>query len=297
MVAKDVEPDEFVIVTHNVTAMRLVGDRASEQVSQQICGQVCLKLDTGHGWTKVESADGYHGWIVDEHLCTWPYNSAPWSPRAEGGRAMVVTIPLSPFYHTQDRESAILLPMGCIVHKLGTEEPLSGSICAVEAPLAMTQTGKPVRGFMRQRDLEDLASDGAPWTYDPVHVCHVACTLQGVPYLWGGTTPFGYDCSGFVQAIYALHGVNLPRDAYQQAAYSAGNQLPADTVPSVADLIFFRGSRNPHRRKVSHVGIAMGNGRVVHASGLNGVAISELASQEIAGEYEITSLLRLQPPA
>jgi hypothetical protein len=290
----DIEADEFVIVTHNVTAMRLTGARASEQVSQQICGQVCQKLNTATGWTKVESADGYCGWIVDEHLCTWPHNGTPWSPRYVGDLVSVVTAPLAPFYHNEHLETATLLPMGCFVRKFATEESRSGTFCAVEAPLAMRLPGEPARGFMRSGDLADISSNGAPWHYDPAHICRTACELQGVPYVWGGTTPFGYDCSGFVQAVFALHGVSLPRDAYQQAVCGAGIQLPPGTEPAIADLVFFRGSRNPHRREVSHVGIAMGDGFVVHASGINGVAISALASPEIAEEYELTGFLRIE---
>ncbi len=294
MDAVDIKRIEYVIVTHNVTAMRLTGDRASEQVSQKICGQVCKKLNAACGWTKVESYDGYCGWIVDEHLCNWPLNRTGRSLGYDATKSAVVTVPISPFFHTEHLETATLLPMGCVVYRVGTGVSQHGILCEVEVALAMRNPDEPVRGFMRTGDLADTSPNGAPWAFDPAHICSTACALQGVPYVWGGTTPFGYDCSGFVQAIFALHGVRLPRDAYQQAVCDAGKQLPPWTEPAIADLVFFRGSRNPHGRGVSHVGIAMGDGLVVHASGTNGVAISALASTEVAEEYEVTGFLRVE---
>lgn len=76
-----------------------------------------------------------------------------------------------------------------------------------------------------------------------------------VPYVWGGTTPRGFDCSGLCQYIYARHGVNLPRVSYQQA--QAGQPVAANDVQA-ADLVFFG---NP----VHHVGIYIGGGYFVHA--------------------------------
>ena len=80
-----------------------------------------------------------------------------------------------------------------------------------------------------------------------------ACQFQGVPYVWGGTSPSGWDCSGFVQYVYRQYGVNLPRTSYDQggcgSAVSYGSEQPGD-------LVCWGG----------HVGIYIGDGQVIHAS-------------------------------
>ena len=80
------------------------------------------------------------------------------------------------------------------------------------------------------------------------------------PYLWGGRTPFGIDCSGLSQTVYRLNGIDLPRDAYQQA--KMGKKIKFhEIVPG--DLIFFENESE----KVNHVGISLESNQIIHASG------------------------------
>ena len=88
---------------------------------------------------------------------------------------------------------------------------------------------------------------------------HAALSQLGVPYLWGGETPDGFDCSGLVQWAYARAGLAVPRVAQDQ--YDAGPPLPADAVLLPGDLVFF--GSGP--RAVTHVGIYLGDGRFVDA--------------------------------
>lgn len=88
----------------------------------------------------------------------------------------------------------------------------------------------------------------------------VALAQRGTPYRWGGETPgVGFDCSGLVQHAYAGAGILLPRTA--QTQYDAGPRLPAGTPPQPGDLVFFGSGPD----KVTHVGIALGKGRMVDA--------------------------------
>jgi hypothetical protein len=82
----------------------------------------------------------------------------------------------------------------------------------------------------------------------------------GAPYLWGGKCHFGIDCSGFVQQVYKMNGIKLPRDAWQQGECGSLTDF-ADSLPG--DLVFFN---NPQGRIV-HVGILMEQGKIIHASG------------------------------
>ncbi len=95
--------------------------------------------------------------------------------------------------------------------------------------------------------------------------------FEGTSYQWGGITPWGADCSGFVQTIFGLHGVPLPRDAHQQAL----NGVPvARSELQPADLLFF--SDRPDQR-ITHVGVALAGDRLAHvALGRGGFALEWL---------------------
>ncbi len=93
----------------------------------------------------------------------------------------------------------------------------------------------------------------------------------GVPYVFGGTTPSGFDCSGFTRYVFANAGISLPRTA--DAQYTRGTPVSySDLLPG--DLVFF----STYTYGASHVGIYLGNGRFINASTSRGVAIDSLRS-------------------
>ncbi len=103
-----------------------------------------------------------------------------------------------------------------------------------------------------------------------------ALRFLGVPYAFGGTSSAGFDCSGFVQHVFALLGVSLPRTA--DAQYDVGR--PAVGGPRPGDLVFFDTYGG-----VSHVGIYLGHGTFVHASSSHGVTVSHLSESYWAARY------------
>ena len=79
------------------------------------------------------------------------------------------------------------------------------------------------------------------------------------PYLWGGRTPFGIDCSGYTQMVYRFFGINLPRDAYQQE--KKGRNIDFSKI-KIGDLAFFQ-----EKDKITHVGIILKKNKIIHSSG------------------------------
>ncbi|MEO7754672.1 MAG: C40 family peptidase [Terracoccus sp.] len=108
-----------------------------------------------------------------------------------------------------------------------------------------------------------------PATVDAEHPClGLARAHLGLPYLWGGLTPLGLDCSGLVHHTWRRFGIVVPRDAHAQAA--AGVPVPLDAVQP-GDLYFFARPDRP----IHHVGIVVRPGRMVHASETGGVLVEE----------------------
>src|SRR5205085_64836 len=135
---------------------------------------------------------------------------------------------------------------------------------AILAPDETVQSGEAVEAT-RLSDRFPLKADAITRTAQDY--------FSSTSYLWGGVTPWGADCSGLVQSVFALHGLQLPRDAWQQAELGtdAGKDV-GDLLP--ADLLFFSDRAD---RRATHVGIALGERRMVHlALGRGGYAVEQL---------------------
>jgi cell wall-associated NlpC family hydrolase len=110
---------------------------------------------------------------------------------------------------------------------------------------------------------------------EPARVIEVAQRFVGAPYRWGGQTPNGVDCSGYVQQVYDLSGHRLPRLADDQYAQT----VPVSTeLAQPGDLVFF----STYAPGPSHVGIFLGNGRFLHASSSHGVIEANLSEPYFA---------------
>lgn len=126
--------------------------------------------------------------------------------------------------------------------------------------------------------------------YLPFTKCGIvdaAMLYLNAPYLWGGKTPFGIDCSGFTQMVFKLNGIKLKRDAYQQA--ESGETLSFVEEAEAGDLAFFDNEEG----HIIHVGIIMDNNKIIHASGK--VRIDSFDHQGIfnSGQKNYSHRLRL----
>jgi len=106
-----------------------------------------------------------------------------------------------------------------------------------------------------------------------------AKSYQGVPYVWGGTSPSGFDCSGFVHYTFLKNGITIPRTT--DALYTVGKQI-AKSILKPGDLVFF----TTYKPGPSHVGIYVGNKQFIHASsGAGKIVLAHLDNSYFASRY------------
>ncbi|MCP2328070.1 cell wall-associated NlpC family hydrolase [Hamadaea flava] len=225
-------------------------------VSQALLGEPAIVDSTVDGWSKVvltgqPATDldprGYPGWLPSCQLAPSVAASAA-SLAASGltdssaGADLVVAVTATTLRDVPDGD--LVLPAVVLGTRL-RRAPLTGpgrsttsasGWCAVDVP------GHPEPLWARSLDLAP-----APTTVTPREVLKTAAMLRETPYVWGGLSPFGIDCSGLVHLSWRRHGVTLPRDAYNQAAYTT--PIPFGTERP-GDLYFFA---RPGQR-VHHVG-------------------------------------------
>ena len=218
------------IVSAGVASLRAKPDDAAELVDQASYGELMTCLGRSGEWTFVQGPDLYFGWIRTSGLA---------EPN-EGPERRIVAVLLANVHAAATETSAVVdaLPAGTSLRTV----PARGG-WAVVAP----------DRYVRMDDL--VAESGVVRRYPtPADLIATAESFIGVPYLWGGTSARGIDCSGLTQRVYFLNGVGLDRDADQQAL----GGRPVD-VARPGDLFFF-GAEG-----VTHTAIATGERTFIHA--------------------------------
>lgn len=112
----------------------------------------------------------------------------------------------------------------------------------------------------------------------PSEIEGTAKSYLGTPYVWAGTTPSGFDCSGYIQYVFKQHGINLPRTTAQQ--FNVGTSVSKANLQK-GDLVFFE----TYKKGPSHVGIYLGNGQFINASSSKGVSIASINSSYWSERY------------
>ena len=123
----------------------------------------------------------------------------------------------------------------------------------------MTESGKVLLSMGSEVNFETTAPTRGRDLSESIVNC--AKEFLNVPYLWGGKSFFGIDCSGFTQIIYKIHGIKIPRDAYQQA--EIGDALTFLEEAKPGNLAFFENKDG----RIHHVGIILADQKIIHAHG------------------------------
>ena len=147
-------------------------------------------------------------------------------------------------------------------------------------PRSLGLAGDGVVGAFTYRTLmgAEMASRGDRATVEARRIVQTALGYVGVPYAFGGTSPSGFDCSGFVRYVYAVNGLSLPRTA--DAQWGSGYSVSSGQLQP-GDLVFF----STYEAGSSHSGIYLGGGRFVSATSSRGVAIDSLYSSYWGARY------------
>ncbi len=223
---------EFAIVAVPCAPVRRKPRHQAEMTNQLLFGDTVLVLKSKKSfWFKVRSlTDHYEGWITANMLKPVSEKTARlFVPHVTADALTTITI----------NGQAMQVPMGAALHNYSAGQAIIDEL-AVE-----------VTGNVHNR--EETARD-------PEHLQNIALRWLNAPYLWGGRTILGVDCSGFVQVTYKMLGVDLPRDAWQQAQVGSSVAKLKNSQPG--DLAFF-----DDKDEIVHVGILLGNDRIIHSSG------------------------------
>lgn len=221
----------FAICNLAIIPLRAEPSDRSEIVSQVLFGEHFEILETQKQWSKIKlQYDGYEGWVDAKQYQTISEKSF----EALSKDAIILSSDLVEYV---TNSSNILLPI-----------PLGASLSFLNHNEINTDNF----------EFEGLKTSGIKPKKDLIATAYM---YLNAPYLWGGKTPFGIDCSGFTQMVYKLNGYHLLRDASQQS--TQGIALSFIEESEVGDLAFFDNEEG----KIIHVGIIMDNNRIIHASG------------------------------
>ncbi|MBP8823554.1 MAG: C40 family peptidase [Flavobacteriales bacterium] len=237
---------EYAICPLGIVPVRREPNDRAEQVTQWLLGETADILERQTNWTRLRfHHDGYEGWVDDKQLAMTQDPPPQKTVRS-----------VEQFVHVSTASGVMLVPFGAVLpHYASGRFRIGAETLSFPGRTTAQPNGTPV---MRMLALKDQ------WL--------------NTPYLWGGRSPFGVDCSGLTQMLFLAGNILLPRDAWQQAGLGA--PVASLDRATTGDLAFF----NNEQGRVVHVGIILEQRHILHASGR--VRIDRLDEQGIFNEAE-----------
>ena len=251
------------LVNVSVCNIRLFSSYDAEMVSQALMGTPVKILKNDGGWILIQTPDLYLGWVDSEAIETKTTNEHNVWKSSQRIFYLKKTGDIFASPHEDKVISDVVA--GCIVELAGETKDLFE---------VLLPDGR--KGFIRKEEAMSFSGVTTDTLLKGENLAVVAESFTGIPYLWGGTSSKGFDCSGFVKIVYYLNGIILSRDASQQ--FQHGIRIRRTYYPDslrTGDLLFF-GSSRYGRPRATHVGMYLGNSEFIHASGM--VKINSLDS-------------------
>ncbi|MCC5920875.1 MAG: NlpC/P60 family protein [Cyclobacteriaceae bacterium] len=251
MVKKDIlKTSAFGIVRIAQVPMRSQPTDSAEMVNQLLFGEhyQVIGKDTKSGWLQIiNDYDGYEGWL--DYRQHYEISEAYF----EHINQVNYQITRSLISEISFQDNRISIVKGSII------------------PMGQNELFAPEESLLFEGKAETIGDQCSS-----EKLIEIALEFLNAPYLWGGRSPFGIDCSGFTQQIYRFCGLKLKRDASQQ--YQQGKTIDTLEESKVGDLLFF----NNDLGKITHVGILLPDNQIIHASGK--VRIDKITTEGIFNE-------------
>lgn len=244
------------VIYNSVGTLRAEPRYGSELVSQVLLGMPVKILERQGGWLRIQTPDRYIGWISGSvkqmsQMQMQQYLKQP--------KVVVTALSASSFANTG-------------IESLPVSDLVAGNMLvlqSVEVSCYRVQYPDGREAYVQKTDAVEVSEWVKDIKLNGENVVNTAFRFMGIPYLWGGTSAKGLDCSGFTKLVYFLHGIILARDASQQVFYG---KLVDETghfdEVQPGDLLFFgtKATIESPLERVVHVGIYIGNKRFIHAS-------------------------------
>ena len=254
---------DFGICLQSVIPVRIEPTHRSEMVTQILFGELYRIMGKEDHWLRVNLAyDNYEGWI--DRKQSFPLDEKEFIRLINADTS--VSLDLVQLLSNETRQSIIPIPLGSSLPGIADHKfSVAKEVFSFEGLVADTGALEAaVTPQDRQKAKQTLIDD--------------AMLYLNAPYLWGGRTPFGIDCSGLTQMVYKLKKIKLHRDATQQTTQGELLNFISESEPG--DLAFF----DDEEGNIIHVGLIMGKSHILHASG--SVRVDSVDHQGIYNEEE-----------
>ncbi len=267
----------FAVVRVGVANLREHPRHSAQLVDQTIMGNILRLLKQQDGWFLVQTGYGYLGWMRKESFVRSDRRGVQdW----RDGPKVRVTALFAQVYR-RPQESAV--PVASVV--------MNGWLRKIQTVQDWVEVQLPDgrRGFIQKKHISEELNRYPIGDALRQAVVETAYRLMGTPYLWGGHSSVGSDCSGFTRTVFMANGISLPRDARQQALVGWEVQPEPDfSNLKPGDLLFF-GAQD----RITHVAMSLGGTEYIHQSG--DVHLNSLnPHSEIFNAYRLNTLKKIK---